>query len=418
MAALVCDICGGKLIVGAGGVTVCDSCGMEYSVERMREKIQEIKGVVQIDNSNMIENWMKMGDRATQAQNYQEACEYYTKIVETDPENIIAIYKRGKSNIKQSTIEDIKAQEFNVAYKIECETVAQQNDIEKLEKLTSDYVKTIIELCESLKNEKNQVNVKLANERADNYQFLKDCIANFTVLAQQMSEGVNLIPEKLSDQISNDRLALEKYLVEFLMYFGSGFPYYGGKQGVLTKAFPMDEWKTIRHIFIQTLFAVREKEPDAFMEYYQYPSATSYESKPCDVCKFWKTEIYKLLHKDEYDHILEEKQRVYNDRKSMGSKISYCDSERDAVNKKEAEITNLESELKKIGFLKIKERKAMSEKIDRAKKERSQLEDELNRRYSEFDHREKEYKEQENQLQKQLETIGSECDGSSCKHFR
>ena len=38
MAALVCDICGGKLIVGAGGITVCDSCGMEYSVERMREK--------------------------------------------------------------------------------------------------------------------------------------------------------------------------------------------------------------------------------------------------------------------------------------------------------------------------------------------------------------------------------------------
>lgn len=102
----------------------------------------------------------------------------------------------------------------------------------------------------------------------------------------------------------------------------------------------------------------------------------------------------------------------------MGSKISYCDSERDAVNKKESEITNLESELKKIGFLKIKERKAVSEKIDQAKKERSQLEDELNRRYSEFDHREKEYKEQENQLQKRLETIGSECDGSSCKHFR
>lgn len=74
--------------------------------------------------------------------------------------------------------------------------------------------------------------------------------------------------------------------------------------------------------------------------------------------------------------------------------------------------------MKKIGFLKIKERKAVSEKIDQAKKEKSQLEDELNRRYSEFDHREKEYKEQENQLQKRLETIGSECDGSSCKHFR
>ena len=84
MAALVCDICGGKLIVGAGGITVCDSCGMEYSVERMREKIQEIKGVVQIDNSNMIENWMKMADRAMQACNYSEAYGYYTKIADED----------------------------------------------------------------------------------------------------------------------------------------------------------------------------------------------------------------------------------------------------------------------------------------------------------------------------------------------
>ena len=85
--------------------------------------------------------------------------------------------------------------------------------------MTSDYVKTIIELCESLKDEKNQVNVKLANARTDNYQFLKNCINNFSVLAQQISEGINLIPEKLSNQISNDRLALEKYIVEFLMYF-------------------------------------------------------------------------------------------------------------------------------------------------------------------------------------------------------
>ena len=53
MAALVCDLCGGKLVMGAGGIAVCDSCGMEYSTERMREKVQMIKGSVQIDNSNM-----------------------------------------------------------------------------------------------------------------------------------------------------------------------------------------------------------------------------------------------------------------------------------------------------------------------------------------------------------------------------
>lgn len=49
MAALVCDICGGKLVMQSGGVTKCDSCGMEYTKERIQEKIQEIKGTVKID---------------------------------------------------------------------------------------------------------------------------------------------------------------------------------------------------------------------------------------------------------------------------------------------------------------------------------------------------------------------------------
>ena len=46
MAALVCDVCDGKLVMGSGGVAVCENCGMEHTKERMREKVQEIKGTV------------------------------------------------------------------------------------------------------------------------------------------------------------------------------------------------------------------------------------------------------------------------------------------------------------------------------------------------------------------------------------
>lgn len=49
MAALVCDICGGKLVMQSGGVAKCDSCSMEYTKERIQEKVQEIKGTVKID---------------------------------------------------------------------------------------------------------------------------------------------------------------------------------------------------------------------------------------------------------------------------------------------------------------------------------------------------------------------------------
>jgi len=50
MASLACDICGGKLVVGSGGVAVCDSCGMKYSKERIQEKVKEKKGSVEDSN--------------------------------------------------------------------------------------------------------------------------------------------------------------------------------------------------------------------------------------------------------------------------------------------------------------------------------------------------------------------------------
>lgn len=49
---LRCDICGGILTMQSNGKTaVCDSCGMQYSVERLREKVQEIKGTVSVEGT-------------------------------------------------------------------------------------------------------------------------------------------------------------------------------------------------------------------------------------------------------------------------------------------------------------------------------------------------------------------------------
>ncbi|MBQ7836687.1 MAG: hypothetical protein IJ389_05475 [Clostridia bacterium] len=35
--AIACELCGGKLVMQAGGIATCDVCGLEYSLERMRE---------------------------------------------------------------------------------------------------------------------------------------------------------------------------------------------------------------------------------------------------------------------------------------------------------------------------------------------------------------------------------------------
>lgn len=87
MAALVCDICGGKLVMQSGGVAKCDSCGMEYTKERIQEKVQEIKGTVKIDGPVETvkggaekERLLNMANDCLNKGNLEEAKRIYTTV--------------------------------------------------------------------------------------------------------------------------------------------------------------------------------------------------------------------------------------------------------------------------------------------------------------------------------------------------
>ena len=46
---ITCDVCGGELVIGAGGKTAdCTVCGMAHSMERVREKLKEVQGSGQV----------------------------------------------------------------------------------------------------------------------------------------------------------------------------------------------------------------------------------------------------------------------------------------------------------------------------------------------------------------------------------
>lgn len=87
MTALVCDICGGKLVMQSGGVAKCDSCGMEYTKERIQEKVQEIKGTVKIDGPVETvkgdaekERLLNMANDCLNKGNLEEAKRIYTTV--------------------------------------------------------------------------------------------------------------------------------------------------------------------------------------------------------------------------------------------------------------------------------------------------------------------------------------------------
>ena len=51
MAALQCEICGGKLVAKSGGLFECEFCGMQYDKTRIQEMVQEIKGTVRVEGT-------------------------------------------------------------------------------------------------------------------------------------------------------------------------------------------------------------------------------------------------------------------------------------------------------------------------------------------------------------------------------
>ena len=98
MAALTCEICGGKLVGKPGGVFECDSCGMEYSTEWAKAKIQEIRGTVQgegtvevtgtvkVEGGANKESLLKRGYLLLEDGDWRGADECFDQVLNIDPE--------------------------------------------------------------------------------------------------------------------------------------------------------------------------------------------------------------------------------------------------------------------------------------------------------------------------------------------
>lgn len=140
MAALVCDLCGGKLVMGAGGIAICDSCGMEHSADRMQEKVQEIKGTVRVDNTHMIENYLEMARNAYDAGNNIESESYCNKIIEIDPTNYKAWFLKGKAAGWQSTIQNPRVSESILAFTKAIMNVSEEDKNELIEQAKEQIV--------------------------------------------------------------------------------------------------------------------------------------------------------------------------------------------------------------------------------------------------------------------------------------
>lgn len=116
MKQLTCEMCGGTDLIKQDGVFVCQSCGTKYSIEEAKKMMIEgtvaVSGTVKVDDTEKVKNFFKMASNAYDAGNKQEAESYCNKIIEIDPENSDAWLLKGISAAWQSTLGNLRMDEF------------------------------------------------------------------------------------------------------------------------------------------------------------------------------------------------------------------------------------------------------------------------------------------------------------------
>ena len=96
LVAAKCPNCGAQIEVDKNSdSTRCEYCNSKIIVEEALESYKLNK--VEVSNLPKYENYIILGDRYYNDKNYKEACEYYGKALELDPNNDYAILRKGFS---------------------------------------------------------------------------------------------------------------------------------------------------------------------------------------------------------------------------------------------------------------------------------------------------------------------------------
>ena len=116
MSALTCDICGGNLAMNESGeFAICESCGMKHTKERVKVKVQEVKGVVEITKGEAEkERLLKNAETFVKINDANKAEEIYKQLMADYPDDETAyveylklLFSRLSANLNQNEYKNL-----------------------------------------------------------------------------------------------------------------------------------------------------------------------------------------------------------------------------------------------------------------------------------------------------------------------
>lgn len=423
MAALVCDICGGKLIMGAGGIAVCDSCGMEHSPDRMKEKIQEVRGIVRIDNTHMVDNWMKMGTSAAQAGNNKEAYEYFTKVIEVDPSNWRAIFEKGKAGAWQSTLANLRISELYQGIKMALEIIeGLALPEEELVSIKNEFAVALFEINNAITDLMHENLTNLDNKYFDaHWDQMWNTRQRYITNVAQLEDALTLIADFTDDLSKSNVIEFKKRMcsdlhnacgsIQYWTSYSQDHLGYLGFKPAEKQQYLDKYWKLVDEI--------REIEPSFRTGKWSYPDPFGpgfhmsdeifnyWEKKEAEWQEQKRMVAAKKRFDDYWSEHADEKLSFERKRSTLQEQISLLQDKISSIpggtEKKNIQerINSLNEEKHSLGLFKGKEKKAVQEKIDAANLELKNIVDKM-------DAAKKEIENQIASLQRQIDKIDDE----------
>lgn len=172
MGTIKCELCGGGLKIQAGGAgALCDSCGMEYSIERVKELISQNVETTTVSPSatqqnisvQQMDDFMKLAREAVASEEWNTATYYCNKIRELNFDDyralvIISEIKMNRIRYNEDRENDVNDAISNYCKAVKIAPVEKKDDILNsvvltMSKYTSDVLDKL-DILEPLLGEK------------------------------------------------------------------------------------------------------------------------------------------------------------------------------------------------------------------------------------------------------------------------
>ena len=211
LVAAKCPNCGAQIEVDQNSdSTKCEYCDSKIIVEDAIEKYKvEISGSVQVNNLPTIENFIKLGDRHFNNNEFTEAYNNYTKAVELDPDNVHAVFRQGLCKAKSSNYERFELDYVIIALKNIYEILKNRNENNEIERYVVECNAEIRRHDLLLVSKYNQSTLQQNEVEAFN-QNIKKCIDGYEYLYSITENNIEL-KKKIIDNIMK---SIGNYLVK------------------------------------------------------------------------------------------------------------------------------------------------------------------------------------------------------------